>query len=132
TGKLAQSWGFSAICYASSALAFPMVILAFYRPTALFADFDPAIPLAENKVHGYESLTGAVKRLLASRSALIAASISLLWDFTPGWNTPLFYYYINTLRFSDSQFEWTTTALTAASTLSALSYAFLCFKFSKR
>jgi MFS family permease len=132
TGRLAESFGFSAICYVSAALALPMIILAFYRPAPLFPNNDSVRVQAETDSLWREPLGGAVKRLLRSRAAMTAALISLLWAFNPGWGTPLFYYYTNTLRFTDAQYECNSSLLTAASTASALLYAFLCFRFSTR
>jgi MFS family permease len=131
TGHLVEAAGFSSICYVSAVLALPVAILAFYRPAELFPDSVAPISSFQLGLQN-ESLGAAVKRLLASRPAIVAALICFLWDFTPGWGTPLFYQYTNVLHFSPAQFESTYTIGTVGSTLSALSYAFFCFRFSTK
>jgi MFS family permease len=131
TGHLIGAAGFSSICYVSAGLALPVAVLAFYRPAGLFPDGAPSMPEARLGLR-QESLGAAVRRLLTSRPAMIAALICFLWDFTPGWGTPLFYQYTNVLHFSPAQFESTYTIGTVGSTLSALAYAFFCFRFSTK
>ena len=129
TGTLVASGGFSSLCYVSIAFALPVAALALYRPARLFPQ-DSTPRLTGNGQPGGESTMSDIKRLLASRPALIAALVCFLWDFTPAFGTPLFYYYTQVFHFSPVQYETTNSAGTLGSTLSALSYAFLCFRFS--
>ena len=115
TGHLVESAGFSSICYVSAGLALPVVILAFYRPAKLFPDSLATLRHVQLGLQN-ESLASALKRLLLSRPAMLAALICFLWDFTPGWGTPLFYQYTNVLHFSPAQFESTYTIGTVGST----------------
>jgi hypothetical protein len=132
TGKLIESSGFSSVCYVSAGLAFPVVLLAFYRPAALFSAPMGTSPYSQAASLGHESSWRALKRLVCSRSAILAAIIALVWDFTPGWGTPLFYHYTNTLGFSAAQFESISSFGAVANVVSCVIYAFLCFRISTR
>ncbi|HEX3655352.1 MAG TPA: MFS transporter [Pirellulales bacterium] len=131
TGYLVETGGFSAICYVSAGLTLPVAILAFYRPTELFPRNAPPTSTSGHRVPR-ESLGPALRRLLSSRAAVIAVLICFLWDFAPSWGTPLFYQFTNVLQLSPAQFESTGTVGTVGNLISAMSYAYFCFKFSTR
>ncbi len=84
TGRIIETSGFLAVCYISATMASSVIVLAFYRPAALFPD-ERATPLNRKK----ESSIHAFGSLFLNRAALIAALVSLLWEFDPGWRTPL-------------------------------------------
>jgi hypothetical protein len=131
TGFLATTSGFSSICFASAALALPIVVLAFYRPASLFPielpSADHPLPAAEGR-----TIWQLMGGLLANRPARLAALICFLWDFTPGFGTPIFYRYTGELHMSPAQFEFTTTIGMIGGALSAIAYARLCFYFPPR
>ena len=131
TGHLVQSGGFTAVCRVSAWLAVPGVLLAFFRPARLFPTESEA-PDRPTLTGSREPFWPAVRRLVRSRSALLAALICFLWDFTPGWGTPLFYQYTNVLHFAPQQVEFTYSVGTIGTTLSALLYGVTCFRFPTR
>jgi MFS family permease len=131
TGHLIVSIGFSSLSYVSAGISLTVAILAFYRPRELFPD-DPVSISGSSSAAGSEHVWPSIRRLLTSRPAMIAVVICFLWDFTPAWGTPLFYQYTKVLHFSPSQYELTGSAGIVGSTVSAILYGFLCFRFSSR
>jgi MFS family permease len=130
TGHLVEHGGFSAVCYASTGLSLPVAVLAFLRPARLFPDEPTHASVSPTSPR--EPFGIAVKRLLTSRAALIAVLVCFLWDFTPGWGTPLFYQYSNVLRLTPGQIEFTYSVGTVGTMVSALAYGFFCFRIPTR
>jgi MFS family permease len=128
-GRIVQTAGFSGVCYVSAVMAASVMVLAFYRPPQLFRAEDA---IAQTSRRERESFVRALARLLSNRAALTAALVSLLWEFDPGWRTPLFYHYTNTLGFSASQYEFTDSIGAAGSLVSSLLYGVFCFKLENR
>jgi MFS family permease len=124
TGFLVTTSGFSSICFVSAGLALPIVILAFYRPASLFPIEFPSAD--------HPSIRQLISGLLVNRPARLAALICFLWDFTPGFGTPIFYRYTGELHMSPAQYEFTTTIGMIGGTVSAIAYARLCFDFPPR
>jgi MFS family permease len=131
TGFLVTTSGFSSICFVSAGLALPIVILAFYRPASLFPIEFPSAdhPL---RAGGAGSIRQLISGLLVDRPARLAALICFLWDFTPGFGTPIFYRYTGELHMSPAQYEFTATIGMIGGTVSAIAYARLCFDFPPR
>ncbi len=95
-----------------------MVVQVFWRPAAVFPDHHPP-PRGEKDWR-------FLKRLLRSRSVWPAAVILLLYNFSPGWGTPLLYYLTDKAGLSPQAFG-VCRAVQHGSVLaiSAL-YVFLC------
>jgi predicted MFS family arabinose efflux permease len=72
----------------------------------------------------------AITRLLRHRPLWPATVIFFLWNFGPGWGTPMFFHLTNTVRVS-SQVLGAYVAVSSLSVIpSAMAYAPLCRRFS--
>ncbi len=80
-----------------------IVAQAFWQLDAVVAS-----PRRDSEVH--ESGFSAIARLLAHRPIWPAALIWFLWNFSPGWGTPMFYHLTQTVKIS-SQLFGTFTAV---------------------
>lgn len=77
--------------------------------------------------HG-ENVFPALRRLLAHRPLWPAAVIYFLWNFGPGWGTPMFYHLTERVRISSELFG-TFTALQSLFFLpTTLLYGYLCVR----
>jgi MFS family permease len=77
--------------------------------------------------HGEEGLA-ALRRLIHHRPLWPAAAIFFLWNFGPGWGTPMFFHLTEKVRIS-SELYGTFTALQSAFFLpTTLLYGFLCVR----
>jgi MFS family permease len=74
----------------------------------------------------YEKGFAAILRLIRHRPLWPAAAISFLWNFSPGWGTPMFYHLTEHVRISSELFG-TFTALQSLFFLpTTLLYGYLC------
>jgi MFS family permease len=75
---------------------------------------------------------GDLKRLAKSRAIYPPAIIILLFQFSPGLNTPMQFYLSNTLHASDAVYGQFNALISAAFIPGFLAYGFLCRKLSLR
>jgi Na+/melibiose symporter-like transporter len=81
-------------------LTLPIFVLAFWSPAAVF----PKDPPVESD-HESESLGALLRRLIPqARTLRPVAIVLLLYNFSPGWGTSLFYYLTDTVRLSSEAF----------------------------
>ncbi len=108
----------------SACVCVTVLLAAFWHPKAIFRSGDEVfvsvIP---------ENATVALKRLLRHKAIYIPALILFLWDFAPGWGTPLFFYLTNTQKLTEAAFGASQGWLRMGAVLAALSYAWLCTRF---
>ena len=101
----------------SAGLTLVIVVQAFWRLEAA-SDFERLI--------GRENVFAAMRRLFGHRPLWPAVAIYFLWNFSPGWGTPMFYHLTERVRISSELFG-TFTALQSAFFLpTTLLYGFLC------
>lgn len=80
----------------------------------------------ERSLTPYENGFAAIRRLIRHRPLWPAAAIYFLWNFGPGWGTPMFYHLTEHVRISSELFG-TFTALQSLFFLpTSLLYGFLC------
>lgn len=97
-----------------------IVLQAFWRLEAA-NDFERTLGRDEK---GF----AAIRRLLGHRPLWPATAIYFLWNFSPGWGTPMFYHLTESVRISSELFG-TFTALQSLFFLPAsLLYGFLCVR----
>ena len=102
----------------AAATTLVIVMQAFWRLEAA-TDF-------ENSLTPYEKGFAAIRRLIRHRPLWPAAAIYFLWNFSPGWGTPMFYHLTEHVRISSELFG-TFTALQSLFFLpTSLLYGFLC------
>lgn len=76
------------------------------------------------------SAIGAASRLIHHRPIWPATIIFFLWNFGPGWGTPMFYYLTETVKLSSQLFGTFTAMQWLFFIPSAILYAPLCRRFS--
>jgi MFS family permease len=92
-----------------------------------FWRLDAASEFESQLVHTESGFT-ALRRLLAHQPLWPAAAIYFLWNFSPGWGTPMFYHLTEHVHISSELFG-TFTALQSAFFLpTTLLYGFLCVR----
>lgn len=126
-GQIDERYGFHAAFFASAALALPLLAFAFWRPRAAFPSGDEPFEMVVPERTG-----DALRRLLRHRAVYLPAAIIFLWDFAPGWGTPLFYYLTNGVHLSEAQYGTTQSLVSLGNVIAALAYAFLCRQFRLR
>jgi MFS family permease len=101
-------------------------LLGLWRPRAVFERaYD------RPQARGLDFL-GDLKRLARSRAIYPPVIIILLFQFSPGLNTPMQFYLSNTLHASDAVYGEFNALISAAFIPGFLAYGFLCRKFSLR
>lgn len=89
-----------------------------------------AVTAAGSEPDAYETGLSAITRIAAHRPIWPAALIWFLWNFSPGWGTPMFYHLTQTVKVS-SQLFGTFTALQWGFFLpTTLLYGVVCHRFS--
>jgi MFS family permease len=97
-----------------------IVLQAFWRLEAA-SDFERALGRSEKGI-------AAIRRLVSHRPLWPATAIYFLWNFSPGWGTPMFYHLTERVRISSELFG-TFTALQSLFFLpTTLLYGFLCVR----
>jgi predicted MFS family arabinose efflux permease len=87
----------------------------------------PASPPAPRESHRH-----AIRRLTRSKALRPAIAALLLWNFSPGWGTPLLFFFSDTLKLSAESFGAFRAATFASGAVAAIVYAALCRRFSLR
>jgi MFS family permease len=120
-GWLDENISHTAPFIVSACVCISVLLMAFWHPKAIFRSghevFVSVIP---------EGAGDAFKRLLRHKAIYIPALVLFLWDFAPGWGTPLFFYLTNTQKLSESAFGASQGWLRLGQVLAALGYAWLC------
>ena len=125
---LAGGWMASHVSLQKTALlaaAFTAVILlqAFWMPGPFLAAHARTLPAAENS-------RAAIVRLLRHGPLWPTAAILLLWDFSPGWGTPLFYYLTEHVRVSSEVVSLCRAVTLGCVLLVAPFYGYACQRLS--
>jgi Na+/melibiose symporter-like transporter len=85
--------------FLTAVLMMVVTATAFWKPRSVFA--------TATEERAYQVGGGSVRALLALMrhpSLYLPALIMFLWNFAPGWNTPLLYYLTNTAKYSAEDF----------------------------
>ncbi|HWD38836.1 MAG TPA: MFS transporter [Fimbriimonas sp.] len=101
-------------------------VLGFWKPRAVFT-------------HAYDQPEAStsnfwqdVRRLFSYRAIYPAVLIMYLWNFAPGFNTPLQYYFSNTLRASDEIYADFQAIFTLSFIPTLLIFGWLCKRYPLR
>ncbi len=84
------------------------------------------------KSHTFEDLKVDVGRLIRHRPLYIPAMILFLWNFAPGWGTPLFFYLTEHVKLSSETFGTVLSIQSMFTVLFLLIYGALCKRFTLR
>lgn len=79
-----------------------------------------------------ESHRHAIRRLLGNAALWPAIGALLLWNFSPGWGTPLVFFFSDNLKLSPEVFGAFRSATFAGGAVAAIAYAALCRRFTLR
>jgi hypothetical protein len=119
SGFISNYFGPTAAFYIVAGLAGCVVLMALWKPRAVFTHtYDQ--PLARSG-----NFFGNVRRLCASRAVYPAVLICFLWNFAPGCNTPL-QFYLSKIGERDSVYSYFNAIFAAANIPTFLLYGFLC------
>ena len=120
-GWLDERFSHMAPFIVSACVCVTVIIMAFWQPKTIFRSgsevFVSVIP--ENPME-------ALKRLLRHKAIYIPALVLFLWDFAPGWGTPLFFYLTNVQKLTESAFGASQGWMRLGQVLAALCYGWLC------
>ena len=108
----------------AAVIAMVVVLQALWRPRAVF----PTGP----RLYAPEQHTQAIRRLAKHRALWPAIGALLLWNFSPGWGTPLVFFLTDTLKLSPAEFGAFRAATFASGAVAALLYATICRRFPLR
>ena len=104
----------------AAGLTLVIAVQSFWRLAAA-SDFESLLGSGEKG-------TAALRRVIRHRPLWPAAAIFFLWNFSPGWGTPMFYHLTERVHISSELFG-TFTALQSAFYLpTTLLYGFLCVR----
>jgi MFS family permease len=108
-----------------SALLLLVAIYGLIKPRAVFDNVsrDP---------EGARDVWADLKRLVRYGPIYPALAIWLLWQFVPGFGTPLQYFMQDTLKFSDAQYSLWFALYVIGSLPGFALYAYLCRRFTLR
>ncbi len=109
-----------------AALTALIALMGFWKPRAIFAG---AYERPEARGLG---LLGDLRRLVKHRAIYAPVLIVLLFQFSPGLNTPMQFYLSNRLHASDAVYGQFNGLLSASFIPAFIAYGFLCKKFSLR
>ncbi len=111
----------------SAAIVLLVMGFTFWRPRAVYGASIPTEPSP-----GLAGLRQAVSRLIRHRPMYLPAAILFLWNFAPGWNTPLFFYLTNQVKLSSETYGSVMSILNLFSLLFVLLYGLLCRRWNLR
>jgi MFS family permease len=110
----------------TAAVTLPLCLYGFLKPRAVFS-------------HAYENphargttFLGDLKRLVKHRAVYPAIFIILLWNFMPGFNTPMQFYLSNQLHAPDSVYANFNCIFYGSYIPVVVLYGFLCTRFPLR
>jgi Na+/melibiose symporter-like transporter len=106
----------------AAGLTLPIFVQSFWSPAAVFPKDPPVECDTESK-----SLRELLQRLTPQgRKLLPVAIILVLYNFSPGWGTPLFYYLTDTVRLSSEAFGVCRAVQYGGILIATLIYGALC------
>jgi MFS family permease len=120
-GWLGDHTAFQIPFLASAAVCLTVLVLAFWHPKTIFRSGDELLV----KVVPEGSME-AIRRLIRHKAIYLPAVVLFLWEFAPGWGTPLFYYLTNQVHLSESAYGATKGWQQLGTVTAALSYGWLC------
>jgi hypothetical protein len=122
TGHLAPRGTF----YVAAALVLPLCAYGFWRPGAVFNH------TYDNPLARRTNFVADVKRLVKHRAVYPAMFITLLWNFMPGFNTPMQFFLSNQLHAADSVYAYFNCIYYGSFIPTAILYGLLCTSFPPR
>jgi hypothetical protein len=126
SGYISEHLSPSQTFFLAVALTVPIGVYCFWKPRAVFRH------TYENPLARGANFLGDIRRLVKHRAIYPAVLINFLWNFMPGFNTPLQFYLTNHLHASDAVYSDYLGIFYASSIPTFLLYGFLCTKGAPR
>jgi MFS family permease len=117
-GYIAMNFGIRASFLVAAVITIVIMAQSFWRPAAVFPHH------VQDEVP--EEHLQAIRRVLGNKPLWPAIGALLLWNFSPGWGTPLVFFFSDELKLSPEAFGAFRAAGFASGAVAALAYAFLC------
>jgi hypothetical protein len=110
----------------AAALVLPLCVYGFWKSRAVFSH-------AYDNPHAQgTTFLGDIKRLAKHRAIYPAVAIMLLWNFMPGFNTPMQFYLSNQVHAADSVYAYYNCIFYGSFIPTVIAYGFLCTRFPAR
>ncbi len=110
----------------AAAVTFPFCLYGFLKPRAVFSH------AYENPQARGTTFVGDLKRLAKHRAVYPAVIIILLWNFMPGYNTPMQFYLSNQVHAPDEIYAYFNCIYYGTFIPSVVVYGLLCTRFPTR
>lgn len=123
-GWIAAHLDVGASFFVAALVTTAVLVQSFWRPHAVFPPIDA---VDEPEAHSH-----AIRRLLRTKALWPAIGALLLWNFSPGWGTPLVFFLSDVLKLSPTAFGAFRAATFASGAVAALVYAGLCRRYPLR
>jgi MFS family permease len=120
-GWMASHVALPATFLVAAALTSLVLVQTLWRPSLVVSHSTLA---ASNEKH-----TQAIRQLLRDRTLLPAVGVLLLWNFSPGFGTPLLYFLSDHVRVSPEVYGTYQAVADASSAVAAFVYAVTCRRF---
>ncbi len=112
---------------ASAIMCLPVLIMAVWRPKSIFRSgnevFVSVVP---------EGAMAAVDRLVRHKAIYLPAAMVFLFEFAPGWGTPLMFFLTDKKHLTEAQYGASQGWLRLGTVLAAFSYSWLCTRLKLR
>lgn len=112
--------------YLAAAVTLPLCVYGFLKPRVVFSH------AYDNPQARGTTFLGDIKRLVRHRAVYPAVLIILLWNFMPGFNTPMQYYLSNQLQLPDSVYADFNCVFYGSYIPLVIVYGFLCTRIPSR
>jgi MFS family permease len=109
--------------FLTAALTLPLCFFGFLKPRVVFSH------AYDNPQARGTTFLGDLKRLAKHRAVYPAVAIILLWNFMPGFNTPMQYYLSNQVHAPDSTYANFNCIFYGSYIPIVIAYGFLCTRF---
>lgn len=110
----------------AAALVLPLSSYGLWKPAAVFRH------AYQNPHARGSSLLGDLRRLVRHRAVYPAMLLVLLWNFMPGFNTPMQFYLSNQLHAGDSVYSYFNCVFYGSMLPTVIAYGLLCTHFAPR
>jgi hypothetical protein len=109
-----------------AALVLPLCSFGFWKPRAVFNH------TYDNPHARGANFLGDLQRLVRHRAIYPVIAIILLWNFMPGFNTPMQFYLSNQVHAADSVYAYFNCVFYASFLPTVAAYGLLCTRFPPR
>ncbi len=126
-GMLDENFGHAAPNMISALVCLPMLLVAFWRPPAVF---DIEHDLEAKAIHDH--IGASLLRLARHKAIYLPAAANFLWMFSPGWGTSLLFFFTDDRHLSEATYGNASGLIKLGTLASSLSYTWLCLRFPFR